>query len=446
VDELLHPEVQASWDRSDPRPLRWLFFDLNSYFASVEQAEDPALRGKPVAVVPVMADTTFCIAVSYEGKAYGARTGDRVDAARAKCPEMIFVPARPPLYVHYHELIKEACEQVLPIDKVCSIDEMRFRLLGKEREPANAVGLANRMKEALHSVSPNLTASVGVAPNPFLAKIATEIQKPDGLILLPKERLPDALTVLELRDFTGINRRMAARLGSHGIFSAKDLISASAKELRSAFGSVVGERWYYLLRGYEIEEEERPRKSLGHSHVLSPALRTDQATHDILLRLASKAMARLRAHGLFTGRLAIHIKGIERSWKAEEAIPPTQSTVEVVAHIERHWANRDFRRPIRAGITFLDLSEAGGFTPSLFEEEEHAKPDAAVDAINQRFGKNKVFLASLANVLDRAGERIAFHKTELFSEGKGDNEWVNTRNAEVFQEGSEGPGEPTSDG
>ncbi|MBX3097333.1 MAG: hypothetical protein KF812_10760 [Fimbriimonadaceae bacterium] len=437
MDELLHHEAPTEWDRNDPRPLRWLFFDLNSYFASVEQADKPELRGRPVAVVPVLADTTFCIAVSYEGKAFGAKTGDRVDQARRKCPEMVFVQARPTLYVHYHEEIKRACETVLPIDKVCSIDEMRFKLLGREQDPAEATNLAKQMKNALRSVSPNLTASVGIAPNPFLAKIATEMQKPDGLILLPRHELPHRLTCLQLRDFTGINRKMAARLGSHGIFTADDLISASAKELRAAFGSVIGERWWYLLRGYELEEEERPRKSLSHSHVLPPQMRTDQGAHDILLRLASKAMARLRSHRLWTSRLHIHVKGFDESWKAEEAMPATQSTTEVIARVEKLWAQRSFTKPQRVGIAFSDLKENLGFTPSLFEMDEHGSPDAAVDAINQKFGKNKVYLAALSNVLDRAGERIAFHKTELFSEGKGDNEFISTRHPETFDEQSE---------
>ena len=128
----------------DERPLRVLFLDLNAYFASVEQQERPELRGRPIAVVPVMADTSFVIAASYDAKKFGIKTGTQIGEAKALCPELELVDARPPLYVGYHNRIIEVAESVLPVDKVCSIDEMRFRLIGTERSPECAVELAKQ--------------------------------------------------------------------------------------------------------------------------------------------------------------------------------------------------------------------------------------------------------------------------------------------------------------
>src|SRR5580698_9032787 len=105
------------------RNLRYLFLDFNSYYASVEQQERPELRGKPVAVVPVMTDTTSCIAASYEAKRFGIRCGTNVGEARARCPELEVVAARSRVYVAYHEKAKQVAERVLPIDEVHSIDE-----------------------------------------------------------------------------------------------------------------------------------------------------------------------------------------------------------------------------------------------------------------------------------------------------------------------------------
>src|SRR5690242_2569689 len=125
--------------------VRWLFFDLNSYFASVEQQEIPSLRNRPVGVVAVMADTTVCIAASYEAKAFGVQTGTMVREAKALCPGLKLVVARQDLYVVYHQKIKAAVESCVPVEAVMSIDEMICRLQGTQCHIENAVRLANKI-------------------------------------------------------------------------------------------------------------------------------------------------------------------------------------------------------------------------------------------------------------------------------------------------------------
>jgi DNA polymerase-4 len=278
--------------------LRYLFLDLNAYFASVEQQERPELRGRPIAVAPVEAETTFVIAASYEAKAKGVKCGTIVREAREMCPGIEIVQARPQVYVRYHNRVLEAVGSVLPIEQVCSIDEMRFRLLGEEREPEAALNLGRRMKKAIwDQVGGCMGCSVGIAPNGFLAKLATEIEKPNGLVCLTERDLPGRLFDLKLTDFTGINRKMAARLNGAGLFTAKDLCHATKHDLHLAFGSIVGEKWWYLLRGFDLGGDTRPQQSLGHSHVLPPRLRNDQGCREVILRLLQKASARLRATG-----------------------------------------------------------------------------------------------------------------------------------------------------
>ena len=129
--KLSAPEPPA--DRSDDgQRLNWLFVDMNSYFASVEQDSRPELRGRPVAIVPMMADTTCCIAASYEAKAFGVKTGTIVADANRMCPEIVLVEARHEIYVDFHHRIVEAVESCLPVTAVLSIDEMACRLLGRE--------------------------------------------------------------------------------------------------------------------------------------------------------------------------------------------------------------------------------------------------------------------------------------------------------------------------
>lgn len=419
VDEHLPIETQE-------RPLRFLFLDLNAYFASVEQQERPELRGKPTIVVPVEADTSFAIAASYEAKAFGIKTGTQIGEAKRLCPGLHCVKARPQVYVAYHNQIIKAAETVLPVEEVCSIDEMRFRLLRTESPPEIAIQLAKRIKAAIQElVGSQMKCSVGIAPNPFLSKIATEIQKPDGLVVLEAKDLPNKLHVLKLTDFTGINRKMAARLNAKGIFSSEDLCKANRHELRDAFGSIVGERWWFYLRGFLLTAEHHDRKSLGHSHVLPPALRTDQGCREVLLRLLQKASARLRAMDLFTGEMIVSVKGFEKSWSARVKVSPTQDTIKLNAAFLEAWEGRDFSRPRGVGVTFYELKPRDEVTFSLFDEEEdRTKLNSAVDEMNQKFGKNSIYLAGMHGAKNTAKEKIAFNKTWLFSEGKGDNEWV----------------------
>ena len=152
----------------EPR-LRWLFLDLNSYFASVEQELVPSLRGRPMAVVPVVADTTCCIAASYEAKAFGVKTGTQVGEAKRMCPGIELVEARHELYVDYHNRIVEAVETVVPVSSVMSIDEMACRLMGREQPLLAALDLAQRVKTKIRdTVGSTLRCSVGLAPNRYL--------------------------------------------------------------------------------------------------------------------------------------------------------------------------------------------------------------------------------------------------------------------------------------
>jgi DNA polymerase-4 len=410
------------------RPLRYLFLDLNSYFASVEQQEFPELRGKPVAVVPVEADTSFVIAASYEAKRYGVKTLTQIGEAKRLCPELVCVLGHHSMYAHYHRRVIEVVETVLPIDEVRSIDEMCFKLLKSESPREVASGLALRLKEALREhVGECLTCSIGIAPNSFLAKVGTELQKPDGLVIIEADDLPAILHRLGLTGFPGINRRMEVRLNAQGIFSSEQMCAASREHLHRAFGSVTGEQWWYLLRGFDLPQRKRQRKTLGHSHVLPPNLRTDQGCRDVLMRLLQKASARLRKENLWTEEMIVSVNGFKRSWSKRIKLPPTQDSVTLNEFFLREWPSHDYVQPKMVAVTFTRLLEYGHVTPSLFDPTlDRARLNNAVDSVNQRFGKNKVYIAGMEHAKETADEKIAFGKTELFSEGKGDNEWLDT--------------------
>lgn len=407
------------------RPLRCLFLDLNAYFASVEQQMRPELRGKPVVVAPVPSDTSCAIAASYEAKAFGIQTGTNIGKARQMCPDLRVVTGRHSLYTLFHKRVVAAVNRVLPVEATLSVDEMYCRLLGEERSAARAIELARAIKASIRDrVGACLTCSVGIAPNVFIAKTATDMQKPDGLVVITAQELPDRLKTLPLTGFTGINRRMAARLAAAGIFSTEQLLSASPGELRRAFGSVIGERWWYLLRGYELPVKPSTRRSLGHSHVLPPALRTESGVRQVLLRLLHKAGARLRKEGLLTSRISVSVVG-KRSWSASGRLSPCCDSATLTSRLIELWQTRDFEEPFQVAITLHELSTFEAFTPSLFDRDvERSHMAQAVDRLNAKFGKNSVFLAGIKGAEDAAPERVAFSKKELFSEGRDDHrEW-----------------------
>ena len=207
-------------------PLRWLYLDLNSYFASVEQQCDPALRGRPIVVAPVDSDSTSAIAASYEAKAFGIRTGTRIGEARALCRDLVVVPARHGEYVRYHHEIIAEVERHVPVTAVCSIDEVACRLLDNENSVAAVSALAVRIKAGIRAnVGECLTASIGVASNRLLAKIAADMKKPDGLTILAPETRHQQLLTLKLSDIPGVGRNMERRLAAAGVVSMERLLA-----------------------------------------------------------------------------------------------------------------------------------------------------------------------------------------------------------------------------
>ena len=289
-------------------PLDWLFLDLNGYFASVEQQERPELRGQPVIVVPVETDHTCAIAASYTAKRFGIGTGTMVSEAKAKCPGLVCVLARHDMYVDYHHRVLKEIDRHIPVTHIASIDEMACRLIGSLREPTAALALAQRLKDGIRrNVGEIITCSIGLAPNRFLAKVATDLQKPDGLVVLRAEDVPVRLADAPLRDLSGIGANMERRLHAAGIHTIPMLWAASPEQLRRAWGGVEGERFWFRLHGTEVPEPPPVRRSVSHSHVLPPELRPSLAAEQVTRRLALKTASRLRRMGYYATAMDLSV-------------------------------------------------------------------------------------------------------------------------------------------
>ena len=229
--------------------LNWLYLDLNSYFASVEQQLQPKLQNKPVAIVPTMTDATCAIAASYEAKAYGVKTGTMIYEAKKLCPKLICVQANHENYVMYHHKILAEIDKHIPIEIISSIDEVACKLIGSQKNESKARKIARNIKIGIYkNIGEYIRCSIGIAPNRFLAKTASNLEKPDGLQVLYSKDIPDRIKHFKLSDLTGIGRAMEYRLNKSGILSIQELYNISPKHMRKIWGNVQGEKFWYMLR------------------------------------------------------------------------------------------------------------------------------------------------------------------------------------------------------
>lgn len=404
--------------------LRCLFVDFNSYFASVEQHDEPRYRGIPLGVVPVLSPTTCCIAASYEAKAFGVKTGTPVWEALEKCPQMMLVQARPARYIRMHHELMALIEDCIHHEAPGSIDEVHCHLLGRERKRENAVTIALRIKQRLADFSPAIRCSIGIAPNRFLAKTASDMQKPDGLTVLDEADLPRALHGLELRDLCGIGQSMQQRLHDAGIDSVETLCAASRERLRRAWGSIEGERFWLQLRGHDLPERKTTKGSVGHSHVLGPELRHYQGMRSVLFKLLAKAAMRMRADGYVARGLALHVRfvGVDERFSRFDAFEPLSDTPTLLqllgrqlAPLERAERNGRWKAqrhpPLSVAVTLTGVEEAGSLSGELLPERGRAlRVTRALDRINDKFGNNTLYFGSMREAIrrDAAPMRIPF--------------------------------------
>ncbi len=417
---------------TEPR-VRWLFLDLNSYFASVEQELRPELRGCPVAVVPVMTDTTCCIAASYEAKAFGVKTGVQVGEAKRMCPGLVLVDARHQVYVEYHHRIIEAVERCVPVTAVLSIDEMACSLMGREQPLLAALELAERVKASVREhAGTTLRCSIGLAPNRYLAKIASDMEKPDGLVALTPDILHAALSGLTPRDLPGVGARMEKRLAAAGIETMPQLLALNREAINAAWGGMGGEKLWHWLRGEDFNDPAlEHQKSISQSHVLPPTLRSDEGAYAVLHKLLHKAAMRLRAARLWTTHVTVTVKyavpkaaatrrhgsGIpQNAWSQSTSVIECQDNQTLVEALQRLWSRRPrgehTEAPFFVGIGLGDLVPDHLHTLSLFAgletETRRTRLASTMDAVNQKYGTDMLAPASMLLAKAAAPTRIAF--------------------------------------
>lgn len=377
-----------------------IHLDLDAFYASVEQHDEPDLRGRPVLVGGRSGRGVVC-ACSYEARRYGVHSAMPMARALRLCPAAAVRPARMARYRQVSSQVFALFGRYTDLIEPLSIDEAFLDVSGCQRLFGSPAQIAARIKQEVKQEI-GLTISAGVAENKFLAKLASEHGKPDGLFVVPQP--PDSfLLPLPLGRLWGVGPVTLQRLARLGLHTVADLRQLSEARLAKLFGSA-GRQLYRLARG----EDSRPvvvasaPQSIGHEDTFDHDLQDPAAVHRALLDLAERVAARLRRKGLVGSGVQLKVRysdfsTVSRSRQVEPGLDSAMAIFEVARELLGR--TEAGRRPVRLlGISLSRLQEQGGGQAELFGEagrQRQAALDGAIDSLRQRFGSKGVQRASL---------------------------------------------------
>ncbi len=381
-------------------PRTILHIDMNAFFASVEQRANPALRGKPVAVIGSAARTVILTA-SYEARAFGVRTGMMVHEAKQACPELILTPADNRKYTHTSRLIMAMLRDFTPLVETFSIDEAFLDVTGSLRLFGSVERIAWLIKARIRHAF-GLTCSIGIAPNKLLAKLASDMQKPDGLTIIRPEEIPHILAAVPVQNLCGIGRKTERELTLFGIKTCGDLGRFPVEILTRRFG-VVGERLHRMGLGEDdspvVPAEEAPEvKSVGHSTTLDRDVDKREDMLRCLLQLSEMVGRRARKHAVQGKTVTLTLRYGDFTTINRQATLPghTNQSDEIYRAAVDILDTIRLAQPVRLlGVRITGLRHHGEQLPLFMDERKKALATAAMDSVNNRYGNFTVTYGSL---------------------------------------------------
>ncbi|AMO59002.1 nucleotidyltransferase/DNA polymerase involved in DNA repair [Mycolicibacterium phlei] len=383
---------------SDPRPssASILHADLDSFYASVEQRDDPSLRGRPVIV-----GGGVVLAASYEAKAFGVRTAMSGREARRLCPHAVVVPPRMSAYSQASKAVFEVFHDITPVVEPLSVDEAFLDVSGLWRVSGTPVQIGARLREQVRE-RVGLPITVGIARTKFLAKVASQEAKPDGLLLVPPDRELAFLHPLPVRRLWGVGAKTAERLHDFGIETVADVAELSESTLCSLVGHAMGSRLFALSRNIDRRRVTTGvrRHSVGAQRALGR--RGNTMSHNeidaVVVNLVDRITRRMRAAGR-TGRtvvLRLRFDDYSRATRSHTMPRATASTEPILAAARSLVAAA---APLIAekGLTLLGFAvsniDRDGAQQLELPFDDRGDPtavDAAVDRVRQRYGNAAV--------------------------------------------------------
>ena len=391
-----------------------LHLDMNSFFASVEQAANPFLRGKPIVVGGGIEKHSVVAAASYEAKACGITNAMPTWEAKKLCPHLIVVIGDMTKYIHTSKEITKMLVRYTDLVEVFSIDEAFLDVTGTQTRFGGAIAIAKEIKRWIREKF-HLTCNIGIGPNKLMAKLAGELKKPDALIILRPEDIPGKIEKVKVSELCGVGQKLEIYLAAMGVKTIGDLNRYPREKLVKRFGFVSGEHLWHMGQGLDDSPvlpyyHETEAKSMGHSYTLPKFTNDRDEVNGYLLRLSEQVGRRLRRDN-YRGNI-VHVSlgfGNFNFWgkqkKIEDYIDDGYEIYKVAENLldQRPMTNdhssRSTHQP-NTGIRFVGVSVSGLIhnldQVSLLEQKENNKKVLkAVDAINDRFGEFTVERASI---------------------------------------------------
>ncbi len=372
-----------------------LHVDMDAFFASVEQLDHPELRGKPV-LVGGTGPRGVVAAASYEARVFGCRSAMPTAVARRLCPHAIVVKGSFHRYKQLSAQVFEILESFSPLVQPISIDEAFVDATGSAALFGDGRAIGARIRERVRTET-GLTCSVGVAPNKYLAKLASDLDKPDGLVVLEPETFQRVLDPLPVSRVWGVGPAAERSLARLGVRTIGDLRAVPASTLQDRFGDF-GDHLWRLARGIDDRpvRTDRDARTISHEQTFAQNLADPDEVRAVLSAQAEQVARRLRRAGRFARTVTVKIRfgsfeTVTRSRTLEDATDRTDLIARAARALFDGWA--ESFRPVRligAGVSQLSESPGQG---SLFEREadvQRRSLDAATDAIAERFGKDAV--------------------------------------------------------
>jgi DNA polymerase-4 len=380
----------AAW----PRVI--LHADLDAFFASVEQLDHPGWRGRPV-LVGGRGPRSVVAAASYEARRHGCRSAMPMVQALRLCPSAIVAPPRGARYREISAAFMAILGRIGPEVEPLSVDEAFVDATGSQRLHGSGARMAELVRAWTRSEL-GLTVSVGVAASKFVAKIASDLEKPDGMTVIEPERTIEVLAPLPIERMWGVGPRTVPRVHAAGIRSFADLHAMDQVEAQRRLGDA-GARWWELAHGLDarVVESGREARSIGHEETFDTDLLSEGEVAQRLLPLVEDTARRLRGHGLRARTVTLKIRvrdftTLTRSHSLEERTDRTDALWDAARDLLRTWASAGFQ-PVRLiGVQCSNLDhdhDESGLFPDAERERQRAL-DAATDRIAERFGAEAV--------------------------------------------------------
>lgn len=382
-------------------PSTILYLDINSCFATIEQQTNPMLRHKPLVVAAYNTPGGCIVAPSIEAKKLGIKVGMRVREAQKIYSPIIVLTSDHHKYHQFHLLFKKLLSEYTPDLSPRSIDEFALDF-SKHYQLPNLWEVAREIKQRIKSeIGDYLTVSIGLGPNRFLAKTASNLHKPDGLDEINYQNYLSIYKNLELTDLTGISIRNALRLNLIGIYTVSQFLSADISILNQAFKSILSRNWYLRLRGWEVDGEDWGTKSFGHSYSPPRAPSSLIDLGPILAKLVEKMALRLRTAGYQARGVHLAIKYKDHSfWHLGKTLDRHLYDTHAIYRVAHQLLCLSPRLPIQnLSVSCFQLAKRVHLQLDLFGQEARlAKLNPAIDKIKAKYGQFSLTRANLLNM------------------------------------------------